>query len=45
MDDGVNLGIKVEEGGKVGLELRDASQVADPGGDALADEGKSRPAG
>ena len=25
--DGVNFGVKVEEGGKVGLELGDASQV------------------
>ncbi len=33
------------EGGKVGRELGDASQVADPGGDALTDEGNSGPAG
>ena len=33
------------EGGKIGPELGDASQVADPGGNALADEGKSRPTG
>ena len=42
---GVDLGVKVEEGGKVGPKLGDASQVADPGGDALVDEGKSGPAG
>ena len=34
-DAGVNLGVEVEEGGKVGRELEDASQVAYPGGDAL----------
>ena len=44
-DAGVNLGVAVEEGGKVGRELGDASQVADPGGDALTDEGNSGPAG
>ena len=45
-DAGVNLGVKVEEGGKVGRELGDASQVADSGGDALlTDEGNSGPAG
>ena len=30
---------------RIGRELGDASQVADPGGDALTDEGKSGPAG
>ena len=45
-DASVNLGVAVEEGGKVvGRELGDASQVADPGGDALTDEGNSGPAG
>jgi hypothetical protein len=38
-DAGINLGVEVEEGGKVGRELGDASKVADPGGDALTDEG------
>ncbi len=42
---GVNLGVEVEEGGKVGRELGDANQIADPGGDALTDERSSRPAG
>ena len=41
----VNLGVEVEEGKKVKLELGDASQVADPGGDTLTDERKSGPAG
>ena len=40
-DAGINLGVEVEKGGKVGRELGDASQVADPGGDALTDEGNS----
>ena len=45
-DAGVNLGVEIEEGGKVGRELGDASQVADPGGYALTDEGNnSGPAG
>ena len=44
-DTSVNLGVEVEEGGKVGRELGDASQVANPGGDALTDEGNSGPAG
>ena len=34
-----------KEGGKIDLKLRDASKVAHLGGYALADEGKSRPAG
>ncbi len=41
----VDRGVEGKEGGKIGLELGDASQVADPGGSALADEGKSRPTG
>ena len=40
----VDRGVEGKEGGKIGLELGDASQVADPGGNAVADEGKSRPA-
>ena len=43
-DASVNLGVEVEEGGKVGRELGDASQIANPGGDALLDEGNSGPA-
>ena len=39
----LDRGVEGKEGGKIGLELGDASQVADPGGNALADEGKSRP--
>ena len=41
----VDRGVEGKEGGEIGLELGDASQVADPGGNALADEGKSRPIG
>ena len=41
----VDRGVEGKEGGKIGLELGDASQIADPSGNALADEGKSRPAG
>ena len=44
-DAGVKIGVEVEECGKVGREIGDASQKADPGGDALTDEGKSGPAG
>ncbi len=35
----VDRGVEGKEGGEIGLELGDASQVADPGGNALADEG------
>ena len=45
VDVGVDLEVKVEECGKAGLKLGDASLVANPGGDALADEEKCRPAG
>ena len=41
----VDRGVEGNEGGKIGLELRDASQVADAGENVLADNGKSRPAG
>ena len=41
----VDRGVEGKEGGEIDLELGDASQVADPGGNALADEGKSRPTG
>ena len=41
----VDRGVEGKEGGEIGLELGNASQVADPGGNALADEGKSRPTG
>ncbi len=34
----VDRGVEGKEGGKIGLELGDASQVADPGENALADE-------
>ena len=41
----VDRGVEGKEGGKIGLELGDASQVADPCGNVVvADEGKSRPA-
>jgi hypothetical protein len=41
----VDLAVEGKEGGQIGLKLGDASQVTDPGGNALTDEGKSRPAG
>ncbi len=52
MNGGVDLGVKVEEGGNVSLKLENVSlklgnarQVADPGGDELADQWKSGPVG
>ena len=39
VDGRVDLGSEVEEGGEVCLQLRDARQVADAGGDALAYDG------
>ena len=47
--DSASLGVTQAKSRKVGMlvgrELEDASQVADPCGDALTDEGKSGPAG
>jgi len=44
-DGSVDLGVKLQEGGQVGVELRNASEVTDTSGYALADKWESGPAG
>ncbi len=42
---GIHLGVEVEEGGKVDVELRNTSKVPDPSGDAVAEKRKGGPTG
>ena len=42
---GIHLGVEVEEGGKVDVELRNASKVPDPSGDAVAEKREGGPTG
>ena len=42
---GIHLGVEVEEGGKVDVELRDTSKVPDPRGDAVAEKREGGPTG
>ena len=42
---GIHLGVEVEEGGKVDVELRNTSKVPDPSGDAVAEKREGGPTG
>jgi hypothetical protein len=44
-DSCINLGVKVEEGGKVDVELRNTSKVPDASGDAVAEKREGGPTG